>query len=1106
MRKRVIVICLFNLGCFFVGFSQDTSVHFIENKNQWPAEVDFTARVAGGSMMVKPGSFTYYFLDQQKIERLHEGTHQPYRETSLKKEDDKIGGRKIVVNFLGSNPNIAPKPLNKLATYYNYFLGNDSSKWASKAASYEGVYYSNFYSGIDLKLYGQGEFIEYDFIVAPAADPSQIRLKYAGMQELAVVNNDVRIVSEYVTITEKKPIAFQWIEGKHIDVLCDYSLANGIISFCFPVGYDTCYELVIDPLLIFSTYSGSAADNWGSTATPGERGNLYSSGVTNQFVNSQTGPRLSGNFPATPGAFQTTYGGIYDVAILKYDSIGQHLLYASYLGGSGSESSHSLVVNANHELLILGTTSSSNFPTTAEAIDRSFNGGVAETNVISYTQGSDIFVAKISSDGSQLLASTFLGGSANDGMNPSRNILHPETGLLTANYGDQLRGDVITDIQGNVYISSVTASPNFPVGNSFNTTYRGGATDALVLKLNTDLSQILWGAFLGGSAVDASHTIKLDGANNIFVGGGTASTNFPTTSDSYQATQAGGVDGWIAHITNDGSSVLASSLTGTSAFDQIYFLDLNTQDEVYVYGQTAGNFPVTAGVFHSANGKQFLQKFSTDLKTLSFSTVFGSGRQTPDISPTAFLVNDCNNIYMSGWGGALNAGYWPGSSTLNMPLGSDPYQRTSAGSDFYFMVLTSDATQFLYATYLGGTRSGTHVDGGTSRFDKGGIVYHAVCSGCAATTSNGLPASDFPTTANAWSRTNRSLNCNNAAFKFDLSSLRARIQTNSITLKLPGYNKVCLPDKIVFQNRSTGGQYYEWDFGDGTKAVKPDTSAIIHQYATGGQYTIKLKAIDSGTCVGKDSTTTVVNAYKPQGFAGADQNMCKDATTHLVAGGGTAYAWTDKQGLFTSSLASPLINPEDTTRYFVTIVDVNGCVKKDTVDIRVVPGMDVHFELTQIYDCFERPTVQVTTRSVAKKDEEIFFDFGDGSTSYQSEDLHQYETDGNYTVRIVGVRNSCVYDEKVNLPFFTLFVPNVITPDASPGENDEFKIKYGGQFISDTDFTVALIVYNRWGGKVYENQAYKNNWTGEGLASGVYYYDIQISGETVCKNWVQIIR
>lgn len=136
---------------------------------------------------------------------------------------------------------------------------------------------------------------------------------------------------------------------------------------------------------------------------------------------------------------------------------------------------------------------------------------------------------------------------------------------------------------------------------------------------------------------------------------------------------------------------------------------------------------------------------------------------------------------MSGWGGAINAsrGFWI-SGTSGMPVTPDAYQKTTAGSDFYFIVLTNDASEMLYATFLGGNQSPVHVDGGTSRFDKGGIVYHSVCGGC------GGGFDDFPTTPNAWSRLNQSINCNNAAFKFDLSSLKARIQTNNITFDMPG--------------------------------------------------------------------------------------------------------------------------------------------------------------------------------------------------------------------------------------------------------------------------------------------------------------------------------
>ena len=289
---------------------------------------------------------------------------------------------------------------------------------------------------------------------------------------------------------------------------------------------------------------------------------------------------------------------------------------------------------------------------------------------------------------------------------------------------------------------------------------------------------------------------------------------------------------------------------------------------MYVYGQTSGSFPTSAGVYKNPGSGQFVQKFNNSLSTSIFSTVFGSGRGIPDISPTAFLVSECNNLYMAGWGGVVNEAeaFWP-SNTFNMPISKDAFQKITSGSDFYFISLTDDASQFLYATYLGGTQSRTHVDGGTSRFDKSGIVYHAVCSGCAAFNASSKATSDFPTTAGAWSRTNKSTNCNNAAFKFDLSVLKARLQTNSVKLDMPGLNRVCIPDKIAFQNKCIGGETFQWDLGDGTVMTKNDTVAIFYQYKSPGRYKIKLKAIDLQTCIGVDSAYTFVDVFKVQSFA-----------------------------------------------------------------------------------------------------------------------------------------------------------------------------------------------------------------------------------------------
>ncbi|HYC86316.1 MAG TPA: PKD domain-containing protein, partial [Chryseosolibacter sp.] len=452
------------------------------------------------------------------------------------------------------------------------------------------------------------------------------------------------------------------------------------------------------------------------------------------------------------------------------------------------------------------------------------------------------------------------------------------------------------------------------------------------------------------------------------------------------------VDGWIARLAADGSTIIDATYTGTVSFDQVYFVDLNSDGNVFCYGQTAGHMPITPGVYNNINSGQFLQKFSADLSGLEFSTVFGSGSTNglviPNISPTAFLVNDCNNIYMAGWGGFVNSssqtGFWQ-SSTHNMPLTSDAHQKTTSGSDFYFMVLNGDATQLVYSTYLGGNFSKTHVDGGTSRFDKYGIVYHAVCSGCGFGNSTGGATSDFPTTPNAHSRVNASLNCNNAAFKFDLSSLRAMFQTNSLDLATPGFNNVCHPDSIVFENLSTGGKSITWDFDDGTIITQQDTDprSVVHQFKEAGDYYVKLKITDLSTCSQTDSVTNVVHYFKDNIRAGQDSVVCEGKSFRLTAYGGVTYNWTSDDGTFSSSEQFPMVQPDSAASYFVTVVDANGCARSDTLNLTVTHDVRAHFQTYEVD--FSQPgynhvcypdSIRFKNQSV--NGEEFVWDFDDG--------------------------------------------------------------------------------------------------------------------------------
>ncbi|HMJ67804.1 MAG TPA: gliding motility-associated C-terminal domain-containing protein [Cyclobacteriaceae bacterium] len=1100
MCKGVVVVFLM----FLAGHTLLAAppIHYVENKNQWPAGFHFGAEFPNTRVFLKDASL-YFIQYRQTVE---DGKSPKSLQTTLNESHvhgaGELASTTFELTFVNAlRPSIVAS--GKKKTLYNYYHGNDPSAWGQGAHAFGEVIYQGMYEGIDLRVYSEGDRMKYDWIISPCSDPREIRFAYKGIEHLDLVDENLVIKSKLGEVVETKPFAYQMVNGERRMVPASFDIDNGEVTFVFPQGYDTSYELVIDPFLIFSSYSGSTLDNWGNAATPDSNGNLYSGGMV-------SGTPGAAGFPTTPGSYDVTHnGGTWDVGILKYDSIGANVLYVTYLGGDGVETPQSLVVNSNDELLILGATSSENFP---GALPNSFKGGttVDPLNGVEYIGGTDLFIARLSIDGRQLLASTYLGGSSNDGINFVSGYMADPAKVespLSKNYGDQLRGDIITDADGFVYIASNTRSQDFPVANADPMAqYHGGTHDAVVAKLTPGLS-LVWTRLMGGSSTDIALSIKIAASGSIFVAGGTASTNMDGMN-GFHATAPGNIDGWIAELSPGGDKIINSTYVGTSSYDQVYFIDLATNGDVLAYGQTKGAYPVSSGVYSKLNAGQFLHRFKPDLKSSVFSTTFGKSNQGPDISPTAFLVNACDNIYMAGWGGVLNSTFsgglqrnYLGGNTKGMAITADAWQSTTSGNDFYFMVLSGDGTQLIYGTYLGGSSSSTHVDGGTSRFDKRGIVYHAVCASCGGRT-NDFPSFNVPLERSQ----NRSSNCNNAAFKFDLSSLRAGIQTNNVKLTNPGYNKICLPDTIVFQNTSIGGEIFEWNFGDGPTQTVIDRKNILHRYKKPGRYTVRLKAIDRSTCVGEDSTTSVVDAFLPDMHAGPDQDICTGSSTHLIASGGAVYAWKNVDNSFTSALKDPLITPTDTTDYYVTMTDINGCVRKDTVTVSVVPGMDLAFEYERYYDCHTRPYVKVKNLSELKDGETTAFFFGDGNSIAEDEATYSYDRDGIYTISLRGTKEFCVYQVSEQVRFVTLKIPNVITPGEEDGLNDAFKIVYGDPPVLKDGLEIGLKIMNRWGVRVYESDNYRDDWRGADIDGGVYYYEIDIRGEVQCKGWIHLIK
>jgi hypothetical protein len=327
---------------------------------------------------------------------------------------------------------------------------------------------------------------------------------------------------------------------------------------------------------------------------------------------------------------------------------------------------------------------------------------------------------------------------------------------------------------------------------------------------------------------------------------------------------------------------------------------------------------------------------------------------------------------------------------------------------------------------------------------------------------------------------------------------------------MPGLNKICIPDSIVFQNRCSGGEIFEWDLGDGTKISKLDTSSITHQYKSPGRYKVWLKAIDHGTCKVKDSTSTTIDVFLAQSKAQDDDDLCLGTRYQLKVNGGVQYSWRSEDGSFQSGEQNPFVTPPDTTVYYVRVTEATGCVRLDTVQLNVIPSIVPKFELRRESDCYSSPSVFVTnlTDSLWAEDQ-MFFDFGDGVTSDQSAVQHEFETDGVYTIKLVGVRGICISEKTIPFMAFTLSIPNVITPGVKDGKNDTFMVHFGktGNTIpNDYGFKVSVIIYNRWGEKVYGADDYKQDWSAEGLAAGVYFYEVTVDGHATCRSWVQVIK
>lgn len=1094
----LLVLCL----CNICVQAEDGQVDFIQNKNQFPRQVKFKADLPGGAVFLMENGFTYNYYKQEDLTRIHDLMHDA---TAV--ENEKVHYHAYQVLFANANKEVAISEDGLLPYYNNYFLGNDASKWAGHVPLYKKVTLHNIYNNIDAVTYSKGSSLKYDFVVRPEGNAAQIILGYKGVTPKIDKEGSLVIKTSVNTIIEQAPYAYQVINGKEIAVDCKFKkVGENRITFEFPNGYNKAETLVIDPILVFSTFSGSTAMTYGFSATYDLNGALYAGGEC-----------FNVGWPVSLGAFQSSFGGAVDAGINKYNTNGTIRVYSTYYGGSNSDLPNNMMVNAAGELVICGSTSSSNLPTTPGCYDNTANGGT------------DIYIARFSADGAQLKAATYLGGSGFDGSNLTS---------LSPNYGDANRGEVFTASNGNIFIANSTSSSNFPVTSGAVQPTYGGVQDAVICELDSNLSTLIYSTYLGGNAADAAFSLVLNSSNEVVVCGGTLSANFPTTAGSYKTVAPGGTDGFVSVI-NTTTGLAHSSFLGTSSYDHAFKVQIDASGNIFVLGQTdvASNYPVSTGVYAVAGGDIFIHKLNPTLTASLISTRMGNTGNIKFV-PTAFMHDLCGNTYFSGF-----------QASANCPLSANAYQ-TAAGS-FWLGALGPDFTSLLYATFFG--PQGTHVDGGTSRFDPAGIIYHSAC------TADG----SFPTTSTAVSPVKLSTSWDIASYKFDMEvgAVHAAFE-----LANNANDTGCADYHVSFNNLSTGATTYNWDFGDGetSTAFNPDhtftvgshTITLVASRATGCHLfdtasmviyvkpkvqpllhlrdtficdpgSIALKANVSnpsnaftyhwepasailsnpnqenvtvnvsgntdftiyvsnsmvGECVdtAMGSIHVSVNDYSNMTAIPLDTLICPGDTVLLRALGGTHFFWSPDEKIEATMLASTLVWPSRDIIYSVRITNDSGCAVDRSVHLKMLPPADLYAGIDQ--DIKRGESAQIIAHSNGQ-----FYWMPAGAI-----------VPGNILNPVVRPDQTTTYYLYANSPegcrtvdSVTIYVTNAMLPNAfSPngdGSNDAFKLSIQDERVHLKDFSV----YNRFGQRVFYTKDVQQGWDGlfNGKAAdvGVYFY------------------
>jgi hypothetical protein len=712
---------------------------FESNQGQADAKVRFLTHHGDSALFLTPTE-AVFTLPTKTLKRPAEKGSLPTGQRAHRAME-KWTETALRMQMVGSDPKARALEQQALPGRINYMLGNDLHNWHTEVPTFGRVGFHGVYPGVDLVYYGNQRNLEYDFLVAPHADPKRIQLHFAGAQSVRVNAAGALVVQVQGREWRwQRPAVYQQDGKSKHSIAARFRLQRlraGQTGVSFALGrYDTDRALVIDPVLVYSTYLEGSDVNYGKSIAVDSQGSAYITGDT-----------TSANFPVTAGAFQTTLQGSKNAFVTKLNATGTALIYSTYLGGNGSSSANGIAVDSHGDAYIAGVTNSTNFPVSP---------GAFQSTTHAVSGDNSAFVTRLSPTGCALIYSTYIGPNGATGASA-----------------------IAVDSQGSAYITGQALSPDFPItAGAFQTklaflTNPIGGSSAFVTKLNPTGTALIYSTFLGGYNYDHGNAIAVDSQGCAYITGQAMSPDFPITPGAFQLTnhaRLGDTNAFVTKLNPMGSALIYSTFLGGNDYGYGTAIAVDNQDNAYIAGDVgARDFPVTTGAFQATlkgTFNAFVTKLNSTGTALLYSTYLGGND-----------IDHANGIAVDSHGNAYITGLI-GSRDFPVALGAfQPTNYAPRGSIKAFVTkFNSTGSALIYSTFLGGSdyESGTAI-----ALDSQGNAY----------ITGETSSTDFPFTTGAF-QTN--LAGNNSAFVTKLHAVPI----------LPDFNNDGFTDLLI-QNAST---------------------------------------------------------------------------------------------------------------------------------------------------------------------------------------------------------------------------------------------------------------------------------------------------------------